>query len=86
MTLDDKKLIKSLYLTGEYSQRKLAAQFKVSRRTIQFILNPDKQKENYALRVVKGGSKQYYDKDKNNSYMKKHREHKKDLDSKDFLV
>jgi transposase len=68
-----------MYKTGEYSQRKLATEFNVSRRTIQFIIDPAKREQNYQKRVERGGSKQYYDKDKNNAYMKKHREHKKKL-------
>lgn len=58
------------------SQRKLAEMFGVSRRTIQFILDPRKLKENKERRKERGGSKQYYDKDKNNQYMKTHRKYK----------
>jgi len=75
----DKQLICELYLTGEYSQRKLAKQFNVSRRTIQFTIDPDKRKANYQTRVANGGSKQYYDKDKHTEAMRKHRQHKQEL-------
>ena len=58
------------------SQRKLADMFGVSRRTIQFILDPRKLEENKERREERGGSKQYYDKDKVKNYMKTHRKYK----------
>ena len=61
------------------SQRRLAAMYGVSRRTIQFILSPDKLKENKERRQERGGSKVYYDKDKHRESMKKHRKYKKEL-------
>jgi DNA-binding XRE family transcriptional regulator len=82
---NDKLLIKSLYDEGNTSQRKLARDFNVSRRTIQFILDPEKQRRNYEKRLEKGGSKQYYDKDKNTESMRKHRAHKKDLLNKGLI-
>ena len=77
---DDQKIeICQLYDTGSFSQRKLATMFKVSRRTIQFVLNPEKQKENYQRRVERGGSKLYYTKERNRAYKKSHRDYKKEL-------
>ena len=61
------------------SQRKLAKMFKVSRRTIQFVLDDEKLKENLKRREERGGTKIYYDKDKHREAMQKHREHKKDI-------
>jgi transposase len=55
------------------SQRKLAAKFNVSRRTIQFILDPEKLSKNKQRRAERGGSKAYYDKEKHKQSMKKHR-------------
>lgn len=49
-----------------HSQRRLAAMFHVSRRTITFIQDPDKLKENIKRRHERGGHKQYYDKEYNN--------------------
>jgi len=73
------KTIKVLYETGLFSQRELARDFGVSRRTIQFIINPEKREQNYQRRVERGGSKQYYDREKNTKAMKVHRDHKRDL-------
>lgn len=65
------------------SQRSLAKEYSVSRRTIQFILDPKKRINNYQARVKRGGSKYYYDNgirgEKWNQYMRKHRQYKKEL-------
>ena len=82
---NDKILIRSLYKEGSISQRKLAEKFNVSRRLIQFVLDPDKQKANYQNRLDRGGSKIYYDKDKQTKAMQKHRKYKKELDDKNLL-
>jgi len=81
----DKLNIVSLYSTGDYSQRQLANLFNVSRRLIQFVLDPQKQIENKALRDSKGGSKQYYDTKKNTIAMAKHREYKKKLEKQGLI-
>jgi len=44
------------------SQRKTAQLWGVSRRTIQFITQPDKLKKNKEARAKRGGSKVYYQK------------------------
>jgi transposase len=61
------------------SQRKLAKIYGVSRRTIQFILHPEKLEQNLQRRAERGGTKQYYDKEKQRKYMKAHRDYKKKL-------
>lgn len=61
------------------SQRKLAAMFKVSRRTITFILDPEKHKENLKRREERGGSKAYYVKEDNTKAMREHRRYKKEI-------
>ena len=61
------------------SQRKLAELYEVSRRTIQFILDPSKLEQNKKLRAEKGGSKIYYDKEKHRVSTKEHRDYKKKL-------
>jgi Zn-dependent peptidase ImmA (M78 family) len=63
------------------SQRELANMYGVSRRTIQFILDPQKLIENKQRRAERGGSKQYYDTEAHKQYMQKHRLHKKELHS-----
>ncbi len=61
------------------SSRKIALMFKVSKRLIQFIIDPEKLKNNKERRREKGGSSQYYDKDYHAIKVKEHREYKKNL-------
>lgn len=51
--------------------------FKVSKRTIQFILFPDRLEKNIELREERGGWKQYYDKIDHAADIKRHRIYKK---------
>ena len=51
------------YRNEGWSQRQLASRFNVSRRLIQFILDPEKLKANLQQRFESGGSKQYYKKE-----------------------
>ena len=59
------------------SQRELARMFHVSRRTITFIIDPKKLEENKKRRAERGGSKQYYNKEKHTLSIKEHRDYKK---------
>jgi len=61
------------------SQRRLAKMFNVSRRLIQFILNPESHKKNLERRRELGGSKIYYKKDKHTKAIREHRQYKKEL-------
>ena len=61
------------------SINKLAAFFDVSRRTIQFILFPDRLKENLERRRERGGSMLYYSKETNKKRMQGHRAYKKHI-------
>jgi len=70
-----KQMVKYWRAVG-YSQRQLAKMFKVSRRLIQFTIDEDKHKENLKRRDERGGTKQYYNREKHNEYMKKHRKDK----------
>ena len=79
LTDDEKQLIIWLREEEKLSQRVLAAQFNVSRRTIQFILDPEKLAENKKRREERGGSKQYYETDLQKEYMKDHRQYKQKL-------
>ena len=76
---DDRKEIREAYATGATSYNKLATEFGVSKRTIYWVVNPDKQKENYDLRVAKGGSKMFYNREKHTASMRAHREYKNEL-------
>lgn len=88
--INNKKLDRRIKLTDEQreeiksnplglSQRRLAAMYEVSRRTIQFILDPEKLEENKKRREERGGSKEYYDKEKNTKAMREHRQYKNQL-------
>ncbi len=80
----DKEDIRSLSRNG-YSQRQLAKLYNVSRRLIQFIIDPRKLEENIERRKERGGSAQYYDTDSNTTYIRKHRRYKKGLYDKNLL-
>lgn len=54
----------------------LARLFKVSKRLVQFELFPERKKKNLADRELRGGAMQYYNREKHNEYMRKHRQHK----------
>ena len=62
-----------------FSQRKLAAMFHVSKRLIQFILDPEKHRQNLLRRDERGGTSQYYDKEKHCAAVRKHRNYKKEI-------
>lgn len=70
-----KEMIKWWSERGE-SSRKIASRFKVSRRSVQFIIDPEKIIQNKKRREERGGTKKYYDKTKHKEYMKKHRRYK----------
>lgn len=78
LTDEQKEEIVYKYSLGTYSQRQLAAEYGVSRRLIQFTLDPEKQRANRELH----SSSEYYDKEKQREYMKRHRDYKKELYSK----
>ena len=86
LTDDDKELIRKIKAEENLSQRALARQFNVSRRLIQYVLDPEKLTENKRLREERGGSKQYYDKEKHREYMKDHRRYKQDLYIKGEII
>ncbi len=70
--------------TNGMTIRAITRQYKVSRRTIQFILHPERKQENVRLRQERGGWKQYYDKKKHAEYQKKHRRRKKLLQGEKY--
>lgn len=55
----------------------LAQAYGVSRRTVQFILYPERLEENLQRRKERGGWRQYYDKTKHAEYIRVHRRYKK---------
>lgn len=79
LTDEDRVNIRAEYEAGGTSQRKLAEKYKVSRRLIQFVLDPEgaeRAKKQYAERRKDG---RYYDKEKHRVAMMEHRKHKKKL-------
>lgn len=79
LTGEDKDRIRWLYYNTETSQRKLAKQFGVSRRLIQFITDPEKEKkckEQFAERQKDG---RYYDREEHNKQIKRLRAKKQKL-------
>ena len=60
LTPDDKIEIKKIYENGETSINGLARIYKVNKRTIQFILFPERLVKNKQDRKKRGGWKQYY--------------------------
>ena len=86
LTDDDKELIRKISKEENLSQRELARKFNVSRRLIQYVLDPEKLTENKRIREERGGTKQYYDKEKHREYMKDHRRYKQDLYIKGEII
>ena len=76
LTDEDKKEIKELV---GMSIRGIARMYGVDKRLIQFILYPERHEKNLADRREKGGSMQYYDKEKHTESMRKHRHYKQQL-------
>ena len=85
LTADDKATIKLMYEGGDYSQRQLASMFGVSRRSIQFVISPEKLEENKKRRKERGGWSQYYDKEAHRLTQKEHRDYKVELNKKGLL-
>lgn len=67
-----KERAKALYQEG-MGIRALGRLFNVDKRTIQFLLFPERKEKNLRDREERGGTMQYYDKDYHKFQMKKHR-------------
>lgn len=57
----------------------LAKSYEVSRRLIQFIVDPARKERDLQLRKDRGGSKVYYKKEKHAIAMRRHRKHKREV-------
>lgn len=79
LTDEEREEIYNVYKDGLFSQRELATLFNVSRRTIQFIIAPEKLAENKLRRAERGGSKQYYNTQANTVAQNEHRKYKEIL-------
>lgn len=53
--------------------------YQVNKRSIQFLLFPERQAKNLLDRAKRGGSKQYYDKEQHRLSMADHRQYKEQL-------
>lgn len=67
------------------SQRKLAKKYGVSRRLIQFIIDPQKRLDNVERRRERGGSMIYYKKEEWKFIIRDHRAYKKELLKKNLI-
>lgn len=83
---DDKKEIRKIYAQGLMSQRQLATMFNVSRRSIQFVLDPEKLKRNYEQFKERSKDGRYYDKERHKKYMREHRHQMKILCDENKLI
>lgn len=77
--LSDKQKDEIISLKGTISVRECAKRYNISRRTIQFLWDPDKAKANLQRRMERGGSKIYYNKEKNRDYVKSYRHYKQEI-------
>ena len=57
----------------------LSRMYGVNKRTIQFIIYPERQAKNVQLRKDRGGSMQYYNKEYNTKAKFEHRHYKKEV-------
>lgn len=79
LTDEDKSNIRKEYEEGTISINALSRKYNVNKRSIQFILFPErleKAKKDYAERRKDG---RYYDKDKHNVSTNMHRKYKQEL-------
>jgi hypothetical protein len=83
LTLESKQDI--LKLKETISLRECARRYDVDRRTIDFIWYPHKKLENIQRRKERGGSKQYYDREKHTIAIREHRNYKKELHNKGLI-
>lgn len=65
--------------TQPISQRQLAKRYGVSRRTIQFVLNPDDYEKQKARARERRRDGRYYDREKCSQSVQKTRQYKRDL-------
>lgn len=79
LTEVDKLRIKALKADEGLSNYKLAEMFGVSRRSIQFVLHPERLEANKQRFKERGGWQQYYDKEEHREAIKKTRRYKQRL-------
>jgi|JI10StandDraft_1071094.scaffolds.fasta_scaffold1574614_1 hypothetical protein len=77
--LDCQKQMIPIWHEKGQSIRAIARMLNVDKRLIQFIIYPERKAKNLQDRKAKGGSMQYYNKDKHNKAMKIHRQYKSQI-------
>jgi transposase-like protein len=85
LTKEDKEMIIWLREEEQISYQKLANRFGVSKRSIIFICKPETLEACKKKRAERGGSKFYYDREKHTTYIREHRQYKKELNEKGLL-
>ena len=85
LTSDDKEAIVEEYKSGLISINALARKYNVSKRTIQFTLFPERREKARQQFLERQKEGRYYDKDRHRTYIRRHREHKKELYKKGLL-
>lgn len=80
LTDADKEEIKTWHRQGT-SIHEISRVAGVDRRLIQFILFPERHVKNLVDRAERGGSKQYYVRQKHTLAMRRHRAHKKEVEA-----
>ena len=76
-----KENVKNLHDRGA-SIRAIARMYNVDKRTVQFTIYPERKEQNYKLRVERGGSTQYYNKEKHTKAIASVRNRKKEIHNK----
>jgi hypothetical protein len=79
LTFNQKQEIIYIREKQQISYQKIANMFGVSKRTIIFICKPETLTACLEKREIRGGWKQYYDKEKHCLSIKEHRAYKKEL-------
>ena len=80
LTDEQKEYIRWLREEEKISYNKLAAMFKVSKRLIQFICNPEAaERDKEALRIRRSDGRYKYTKEKWNEVQREHRKYKQQL-------
>ena len=76
ITEQDKEDIRNI---KNMSIRAIAGLYGVDKRLIQFVLFPERYERNKRLRAERGGSKIYYNKEKNTETQREHRKYKQEM-------
>jgi len=79
LTDGQREEIRDKYATGEYSTYKLADAYGVSRRTIQFVLYPERYEKAKQMNKERSKGGTYYDTKKNTVAKREHRRYKNEI-------